>query len=177
MDWLTLDDDEEVLWSGEPRMASIAPAIIVGIPLIALFGFGLIIIAGAYLNVKNTDFVVTNGGLYKKTGVLSRSVQKIGFEKVQNISFSQGVLANYFGYGNVEISTAGGSGVEMRFNGIDDPKSVQERVAKEMKKQTGRDEDEPDGRDTTELLLEEMRKTREVLLRIEEKMQMGDEEA
>jgi len=173
MDWLTLDDNEEVLWSGEPRMVSIAPAIIIGIPLIPLLGFGLIIMAGAYLSVKNTDFVVTNEGLYKKTGVLSRSVQKIGFEKVQNISFSQGILGNYFGYGNVEISTAGGSGVEMRFNGIDDPKSVQERVAGEMKKHTGKEKKETEGKDTTELLLEEMRETKKILMRIEEKM--GDE--
>ena len=174
MDWLTLDENEEVLWSGEPRMASIAPAIIVGIPL-AVLGIGIVIIVGAYLNIKNTDFVVTNEGLYKKTGVLSRSVQKIGFEKVQNISFSQGIIANYFGYGNVEISTAGGSGVEMRFNGIDDPKSVQERVAREMKKHTGREEggEEAEGEDTMELVLEEMRKTRQVLMRIEEKV--GDE--
>jgi len=169
MDWLTLDDNEEVLWSGEPRMASIAPAIIIGIPL-SVIGIGILIIVGAYLNVKNTDFVVTNEGLYKKTGVLSRSVQKIGFEKVQNISFSQGIIANYFGYGNVEISTAGGSGVEMRFNGIDDPKSVQERVATEMKKHTGKEKKETEGEDTMELVLEELRETRKVLMRIEKKM-------
>jgi uncharacterized membrane protein YdbT with pleckstrin-like domain len=102
--------------------------------------------------------------------VLSRSVQKIGFEKVQNISFSQGIIANYFGYGNVEISTAGGSGVEMRFNGIDDPKSVQERVATEMKKQTGKEKKEIEGEDTMELVLEELRETRKVLMRIEKKM-------
>jgi hypothetical protein len=59
MDWLTLDDNEEVLWSGEPRMASIAPAIIIGIPL-SVIGIGILIIVGAYLNIKNTDFVVTN---------------------------------------------------------------------------------------------------------------------
>jgi uncharacterized membrane protein YdbT with pleckstrin-like domain len=169
MDWLTLDDNEEVLWSGEPRMASIAPAIIIGIPL-SVIGIGILIIVGAYLNIKNTDFVVTNEGLYKKTGVLSRSVQKIGFEKVQNISFSQGIIANYFGYGNVEISTAGGSGVEMRFNGIDDPKSVQERVATEMKKHTGKEKKETEGEDTMELVLEELRETRKVLMRIEKKM-------
>jgi uncharacterized membrane protein YdbT with pleckstrin-like domain len=169
MDWLTLDDNEEVLWSGEPRMASIAPAIIIGIPL-SVIGIGILIIVGAYLNIKNTDFVVTNEGLYKKTGVLSRSVQKIGFEKVQNISFSQGIIANYFGYGNVEISTAGGSGVEMRFNGIDDPKSVQERVATEMKKHTGKEKKEIEGEDTMELVLEELRETRKVLMRIEKKM-------
>ncbi len=135
-DWLSLDQDEEVLWDGEPRIQSIIPALIVGVPLTPVMGVGLLIIAGAYYNIKNTDFVVTSQGLYKKTGVLSRSVQKIGFEKVQNISFSQGVFGNYFGYGNVEVSTAGGSGVEMRFNSIEEPKNVQELINKRIKNET-----------------------------------------
>jgi len=123
-DWLSLDDGEEVLWSGEPMMKSIYPALVIGLPL-SLVLVGIPIVVGAYLNIKNTDFVVTSQGLYKKTGVLSRSVQKIGFDKVQNISFSQGFFGTQFGYGNIEVSTAGGSGVEMRFRSIEEPKTVQ----------------------------------------------------
>ncbi|MFB6204773.1 MAG: PH domain-containing protein [Candidatus Nanohaloarchaea archaeon] len=102
-DWLTLDDDEEVLWHGNPRLQRI-------------------------IGLEITDFVVTNQGLYKKTGLFSRNVQKIGFDKVQNTSFSQDILGKYFGYGNVDISTAGGQGVEMRFNAIDSPKDIQEMI-------------------------------------------------
>lgn len=141
-DWLSLDDNEEVLWSGEPLMKSIYPAIAVGVPLIPVLGLGFLVMIGAYLNIKNTDFVVTQEGLYKKTGVLSRSVQKIGFEKVQNISFSQGVFGNYFGYGNVEISTAGGSGIEMRFNSIEDPKKIQQLINKRIKHGKKEDSDQ-----------------------------------
>ena len=85
-EWLTLDEGEEILWSGEPRLKSIIPAVIFGIPFIAAAGIGVLIILGAYYNVKNTDYVVTDEGLYVKKGILSRSVQKIGFDKVQNIS-------------------------------------------------------------------------------------------
>lgn len=131
-DWLSLEESEKITWSGEPRMKSIIPAIGVGIPMIPVFGFGLVIIAGAYLNVKNTDYVVTSKGVYKKSGVLSRSVQKIGFKKIQNISFSQGLFGNYFGYGNVEISTAGSSGTEMAFRSIDRPKQVQELINRKI---------------------------------------------
>ncbi|MFB6174530.1 MAG: PH domain-containing protein [Candidatus Nanohalobium sp.] len=133
LDWINLDEWEEVLWKGSPRMKSIIPAVLIGIPF-SVFGIGLLIIIGAYLQVKNTSFVVTDQGLYKKQGVLSRSVQKIGFDKVQNISFSQGIFGNQFDYGNIEISTAGGSGVEMRFNSINNPQEVEEIINKHLRK-------------------------------------------
>lgn len=126
-DWLSLDSGEGIIWQGQPRTKSIIPAVIIGLPT-ALLGIGIFIILGAYLSVKNTEYVVTDEGVYVKKGILSRSVQKIGFDKVQNISFSQGILGNHFGYGSIEISTAGGSGVEMRFRSIENPKDVQEKI-------------------------------------------------
>lgn len=117
-DWLSLDKDEEVLWSGKPRIQK-------------------------FLGLNITDYVVTTQGLYRKTGMFSRNVQKIGFEKVQNISFTQGVLGKKFGYGSIGISTAGGAGVEMRFAAIDDPKTVQEMINSRIK-------DEKSGSETRE---------------------------
>jgi hypothetical protein len=88
-DWLTLDDGEQVQWSGKPHVYSIVPALIVGLSL-SLFLIGIPIVVGAYLNRENTVYLLTNEALYRKSGVLSRDVQKIEFEKVQNSSYSQG---------------------------------------------------------------------------------------
>jgi uncharacterized membrane protein YdbT with pleckstrin-like domain len=166
VDWTNLDSNEQVLWEGQPRMKSIIPALIIGVPMIAFAGLGLLVMAGAYLNVKNTSFLVTNEGLYRKTGILSRSVQKIGFDTVQNISFSQGVLGNYFGYGNIEVSTAGGSGVEMRFNSIDNPREVENIINNKLKKAQSREERD-EGGDRVE---EELVKIRKILQEINNKM-------
>jgi uncharacterized membrane protein YdbT with pleckstrin-like domain len=162
-EWLTLDEDEEVLWEGNPRIQSIIPSLIVGIPFSVVL-IGIPIVVGAYLSVKNTEFVVTSQGLYRKSGVLSRSVQKIGFDKVQNISFSQGVFGNYFGYGSIEISTAGGSGVEMRFRNIDEPRRVQQIINRgaEQRRESGQ-EGESAGSDVQRQMLEELRKIRKLL--------------
>lgn len=168
-DWVSLDPDEEILWDGEPRIQSIIPAVVIGAPL-SIVGIGLLIIAGAYLNIKNTDFVLTNQGLYKKTGVLSRNVQKIGFDKVQNISFSQSALGNYFDYGNVEVSTAGGSGVEMRFRSIEKPKEVQEMINKQIKQDEGKSKAGKAKDKVMEKMLEEIRKTRKAVEEIRDKM-------
>lgn len=110
-DWLSLDESEEVLWKGNPKIQRI-------------------------LGIKITDYVVTNRGLYRKAGLFSRSVKKVDFNKVQNISFSQGILGKKFGYGNVEISTAGSSGIEMMYAGIENPKNVQEMINKRIKQDT-----------------------------------------
>ena len=85
-DWLTLDQDEEIVWSGKPHESSLIPALIIGLPL-ALVLVGLFIIAGSYLQRENTQYVVTTDGLYKKTGIISRDVQRIDFGKVQNTSY------------------------------------------------------------------------------------------
>lgn len=164
-EWLSLDQGEEILWNGSPRMKSILPALAIGIPM-SLVLIGIPIIVGAYLNIKNTDFVVTTNGLYVKKGVLSRSVQNIGFDKVQNISFSQGIFGNKFDYGNIEISTAGGSGVEMRFRSIEEPKQVQELINKHIKKDKESSGDQESDVDLA--ILKELKETRKAVERIED---------
>ena len=79
IEWANLDENEKVLWQGRPRMKSIIPVVLISIPFVFV-GIGVFMILGAYLNVMNTSFVVTNQGLYKKTGIMSRNVQKIGFD-------------------------------------------------------------------------------------------------
>ncbi|MDB2223289.1 PH domain-containing protein [Halorubrum ezzemoulense] len=131
LDWLSLDDDEEIRWASTPHRYSVVPALLVGVPL-SLVLVGIPIVAASYLQYKNTNYVVTNKGLYSKRGILSRDVKQIGFEKVQNISYSQSAIGSSLGYGSVEVSTAGGSGVELRFRSIPDPASVQELIAREI---------------------------------------------
>ena len=161
-DWLTLDPDEEILWSGKPASETMYGAYLAGIPLILFFGLGLVIIVGAYLSRENTDYVITDKSVYKKTGILSRSVSEVEYEKVQNTSFSVGVVGRYFDYGNVDISTAGGSGVEMTLRGVSSPQDVQKRLSRRVKEiqggtARGDDETKPD---VLEEILTELRAIR-----------------
>ncbi|ACM58479.1 PH domain-containing protein [Halorubrum lacusprofundi] len=163
-DWLTLDEDEEIVWSGKPHESSLIPALVVGLPL-ALILIGLLIIAGSYLQRENTQYVVTTDGLYKKTGVLSRDVQRIDFGKVQNTSYSQGFFGSRFGYGNVDISTAGGSGIEMQFRSVPEPREIQELINKRVKGSRGEPTTESGEtkRDVLDEILGELRAIRSTL--------------
>lgn len=131
-DWISLDDDEEVVWADTPHKSSLVPALVVGVPLALVF-VGIPIIVGAYLHRENTEYVVTNRALYRKSGIISRNVQRVDLGKVQNTTYSQGFFGQQFGYGSVEVSTAGGSGVELTFDSISDPKRVQELINTQTK--------------------------------------------
>ena len=163
LDWLTLEDGESIQWASTPHRYSVVPAFGIGIPL-SLVLVGIPILVGSYLQYTNTNYVVTNRGLYSKRGILSRDVQQIGFDKVQNISYSQSALGSSFGYGSVNVSTAGGSGVELKFRSIPDPASVQELIAREVDDREQADAGEGDGADDVlNEILHELRAIRQEL--------------
>lgn len=118
-EWMTIEEDEEIVWTGKPTWASVVPQ------LITILG-----IIPAYWRVSHTEFVITNRNIYKKTGGLSTNVDKIAIENVQDTSYSQSFVGNMFGFGSVDISTAGGSGAEVSFKGIENPQEIQEIINK-----------------------------------------------
>ena len=161
LEWLTLEDGESIQWASTPHKYSVVPALIVGVPL-SLVLVGIPIVVAAYLQYTNTNYVVTNRGLYSKRGVLSRDVQQIGFDKVQNISYSQSALGSTFGYGSVDVSTAGGSGIELQFRSIPDPAAVQELISRAI---DGRQQPESDStkEDVLDAILAELRVIRQAV--------------
>lgn len=128
LNWFDNEGDENIVWSGQPHINSIYPSVALGIILIPLAGLGLLIILMAYLDRENKDFVITNEGVYRKSGIISRRVKKISFGKIQDTSYNQGYFGRMFNYGNVDITTAGGSQVEMRFQSIPNPEKVQKKI-------------------------------------------------
>lgn len=152
LEWLSLEDDESIRWASGPHEYSIVPGLIIGAPF-ALVLIGIPILVATYLNYKNTVYVVTDRGLYGKRGVLSRDVKQVGFDKVQNISYSQSAIGSSLGYGSVDISTAGGSGTELKLRGIPNPASVQELIAREV---DSRQQDKTDTEGAADDVLDEI---------------------
>lgn len=63
LDWFDGDGGEEVIWQGQPHINSIYPSLAIGVVLIPAFGLGLLIMAFAYLDRENKDFVITDQGV------------------------------------------------------------------------------------------------------------------
>lgn len=164
LEWLSLEDGETIRWASTPHKYSVVPGLVVGIPL-SLVLIGIPIIVASYLQYTNTNYVVTNKGLYSKRGILSRDVQQVGFDKVQNISYSQSAIGSSLGYGSVDVSTAGGSGVELQFRNIPNPAAVQELIGKEIdSRQQGDTRKESDTDDVLDEILVELRAIRSAVV-------------
>lgn len=152
-DWVTLTDDEEVVWSGAPSLHKITPQIAVG-ALISLAGLllnvflpsdvpfrgaayllvpiGMLVVGVAYVRHQSVRYVVTTNEVYKKTGLLSRRVTTLRLDRVQNTTFTQSLGQRLLSYGDLYIETAGTGGTEMVFKSVREPQRVSSLLTEQL---------------------------------------------
>ncbi|MBX0293636.1 PH domain-containing protein [Haloarcula nitratireducens] len=193
--WLSLDGDEEIRWRGQPRQRVVLQGVALGLvaalvagalgwlalgaaalstPLVLAavvpiaFAAFAVPTAAAWLWRRTTRYVLTETALYHRTGVLSVTVTELSLRKVQNTSYAQGVLGNIFDHGTVTVDTAGSEGAELRLVAMDDPATVQRRIAERAQRVRGDDADVADVPGTAEqwrAVLAEVRGVRVALSR------------
>lgn len=161
--------DEEIQWTGKPAKESQIIPVIFGAILIPA-GIGLLVLLGVYVRVNYTTYGVTDEALYKKRGVLSEKTKRVPLSKIQNTEYSRSFVEKQFGFGSVQISSAGSSGTELSFRAVEDPKSLQELINRLSKNQsTGGEKDSSSISD--EAMIEEVKKTRKNLEKISEHLE------
>lgn len=182
-EWVSLDDDEEIRWMGEPVPISIVGTAVWGLILtVVLIGFLILLtLPLSWLSIKNTDYVITNKSLYVKKGIMSTNIESVGLDKIQNTEFSQSFWGKQFGYGSIEISTAGSSGAEISFQNVRNAGSVRETInTLGNEYASGASRSETSGDSTAAAtgttgaglddLIDELRGTRQALERVERRL-------
>ena len=206
-DWLSLDSGEEVVWTGKPRLRRIITNVVtfviwslaalvaafvltavlnveLPIPNRAVWGVAVLWTllqavnpARAYLRTKNTDYLLTDENVYKKTGVWSENITRIGIDNVQNTQLKKNFFGNVFDYGTILLSTAGGSGVEMSIEDLDDPDELRTELRERIAQASDRSRGEPRrghgsvDPETIETLVDEATELRETAEAIERHLQ------
>jgi uncharacterized membrane protein YdbT with pleckstrin-like domain len=201
-EWLSLDADETVVWRGAPRIRRILPtaaaaalwiALLVAVvvlgpriahvspqrfPTVVLGGGALLAlpavaaVAWAYLRTTNVEYVLTERNLYRKAGVLSTRVSRIGLSTVQRTSLSKTVWGTLFDYGTIEISTAGSDGADLRLTDLDDPAPVRTEIrnltgSRQSERDAGSESSTAIDAATADALLDDVRALREAATRVE----------
>ena len=101
-------------------------------------GGGLLVLLGAYgvvraaLNWWSRYYVLTTEELYRKRGLVSRTVTNLRLERVQDTTFSQSALGRALSYGDVHVETASGGGPEITFGGVADPEAVVGEITRQL---------------------------------------------
>ena len=85
----------------------------------------------AFIDRHGKVFTLTNKRVICKSGFLSQQIHEVGTKDIRNINVKQGILGRLFGFGTVEIASAGTAGVEVSFEGIADPIRVRDLIRKE----------------------------------------------
>lgn len=76
--------------------------------------FGLIWFIIRYIGYKTNDLILTNKRVFGKIGLISTTQMQSPLNKIDSVSFSNGIIGKIIGYGTVKIATTS-SGFKFRF--------------------------------------------------------------
>jgi len=69
-------------------------------------------------------YTIDGDTIESREGLIARKVKSIRVQDLRNINVNQSLLQRLVNVGDVEFSSAGGSGIEVTFAGVDDPLKV-----------------------------------------------------
>jgi len=129
---------EEILWEGHANFWRYAGpifwSIILGL-LIGIFtlGVGLIIMPfwwwAIYAERKKRKYIVTNKRVKVEFGLFTKSTKEVRIRDIKSINVVKKGMAGLIGIGTLEFSSAGGSGVEVAFEAINNAQKIKDMVA------------------------------------------------
>jgi uncharacterized membrane protein YdbT with pleckstrin-like domain len=97
---------EKVLYRAHTSLWSLAPMILLGVPLLVLV-VGLFFLVAAWIRYRTTEFAVTDRRIIAKTGLVSRRTVEMFLDKVESLNVEQSVPGRVFDYGTVTIRGTG----------------------------------------------------------------------
>lgn len=153
-----------------PVPASALPGTLLAVGAVLLALPAVAAVVGSYLRTTHVEYVLTDRGLYRKAGVVSTRVSRVGLSAVERTSLSKGVWGNVFDYGTISISTAGSDGVDLRFTDLDDPNPVRTEIRRLIgadRTRRGADAGAPIDAATADALLDEFGALRAAAARVD----------
>ena len=95
-------------------------------------GIALLFFLKRYSEWITTDFVLTSDRLIFRKGVLSRQGREIPLERINDISFHQGLFDRVIGAGDLTVESAGERGQET-LRMVPRPEELQREIYRQMK--------------------------------------------
>jgi uncharacterized membrane protein YdbT with pleckstrin-like domain len=115
---------------------------IAGIWATLLYAFALISLSSGVLfsvsllmNHYSKRYFVTNFRLIIRTGVLSKKLVYVQYDKIQNVRISKNIGERMVDMGDIYIDTAGGDEVEIVILDIPDPEKMHRMILEGMERQ------------------------------------------
>jgi uncharacterized membrane protein YdbT with pleckstrin-like domain len=93
------------------------------VALVVLVAFVLVLLVGLLRRMRTT-YTITSRRLTIETGLVARDLRETRLERLQNVASRQSLLERVLRVGTVDFDTAGGSGYDFAFHGVENPKQI-----------------------------------------------------
>jgi len=90
-----------------------------------MFLMGLIVMA--YRRFSHL-YYIEDDRIEHRTGIIAKNVKSVRLSDLRNVNLDQGVVERLLGIGTLEFSSAGGSGIEVRWLGVKRPTRLKSEV-------------------------------------------------
>jgi uncharacterized membrane protein YdbT with pleckstrin-like domain len=94
---------------------------VVQVVIVAVFVY---LIAVVVYRRYSWAYKIDHDTIESREGLIARKVKSIRIQDLRNINVNQSLMERIVGVGDVEFSSAGGSGIEVVFRGVDKPLEV-----------------------------------------------------
>jgi uncharacterized membrane protein YdbT with pleckstrin-like domain len=88
----------------------------------------LITITGILIHRYRLLFTVTSKRVMMRVGLIAKNTDEVEIRHTRELAVRQGIIERILKYGDIEISTAAGTGAEVIFIGISHPQDLKEAI-------------------------------------------------
>ncbi|GAB4515330.1 MAG: hypothetical protein Tsb0026_20890 [Sulfuricaulis sp.] len=104
---------------------------------VVIAGVFMYLIAVVIYRRYSWAYMINSETIESREGLIARKVKSIRVQDLRNINVNQSLWQRIMGVGDVEFSSAGGSGIEVVFRGVDKPLEVKAMAQRMQGKSPG----------------------------------------
>ena len=123
------DKPERIIWQDSPSHVAYLGFYIIGALLVPLV-VGILVLIWAVLDRKHCVYTISNKRVTRTRGIIGKDYSEVDLKDIRNVIVKYGVIDRLFGIGNVGISSAGQSDIEIVFTGVRNPNTVRDTAVK-----------------------------------------------
>ncbi|MFZ2456777.1 MAG: PH domain-containing protein [Candidatus Altiarchaeia archaeon] len=113
------------------NVSGIWASLLYGFAIICFFS-GFLFSAGLLMNHYSKRYFLTNHRVIVRTGLFSKKLVYVQFEKIQNVRISKSIGERMVDIGDIYIDTSGGDQTEVVILDIPDPEKMQRMILQGM---------------------------------------------
>lgn len=119
---------EKMIWEGTPSQWSNFMFYMLCIPLLIVFGLGLLLALWKYFDTQSNRIRITDQRIIEQRGILAKITDELDLYQIKYIKQEQPFLLQFFNLSNIVLGTTDQIGPRLVLRGMKDDDNLKERL-------------------------------------------------